>query len=387
MNILFISHDASRSGAPILLRNFIKWLKVNTTHEVSILLRLGGELESDFQDLAEFDYYYSKEYNNYKTLRQRLLNRCGHYKRRLKKHHLNLVNKYEKQRFDLIFSNTVVNLDVLNTLKVLDVPMISYVRELESTIAHFGGKGLIQGLDALNEKFIADSHAVKNNLIENHSIESSKIDVVHEYVDIPEQLPSQNITKSLRQELKIPPKAFIVGASGGGLWRKGYDLFIQTAIATCSKEGNENVFFIWVGGFKADKMYEIEYDLKKSGLEKRILFVGAQKEPLNYFSLFDIFFLASREEPFGIVGMESALFETPIICFEDAGGMPEFISDKCGISVLYLNIPSVCEAIEFFKTHPEDRASYGLNAKNKVLNHHSLEIKSKELLSIIETMR
>jgi glycosyltransferase involved in cell wall biosynthesis len=384
MKILFISHDASRSGGPILLRNFIRWISKNTNHEFQLLYRVGGLLEPDFQKLTITELFYPKYYNNYNTVMQKVLNRLGFYKFKLKRHHQNIVKKYRIEKFDVIYSNTVVNLDVLEVLKELKIPIITHVRELESTIEHFGGDRLIKGLNELNKYFIADSYAVKENLISKHAIKENKIEVVHEYVELPNELPNNLVSSCLRKELGIPENAFIVGASGGGLWRKGYDLFIQTAIASCKKVGNENVYFIWVGGFKSEIQSDIDFDLDKSGLKDKILFVGAQKKPLDYFSLFDVFVLASREEPFGIVGMESALFETPVLCFENSGGMPEFITEECGIAVPYLDIPKLVDAIQFFKDNEERRKQYGLNARNKVLGSHTLEIKSRELLKIME---
>lgn len=384
MKILFITHDASRSGGPILLRNFMRWIKENSTHKFQLLYRVGGILEPDFEELTISELFYPKYYNNYNTIGQKILNRLGYYKYKLKKHHIYLLKKYKTEKFDIIYSNTVVNLDVLKVLKELNIPIITHVRELESTIAHFGGNRLISGLNELNKHFIADSFAVKANLENKHTISQNKIEVVHEYVELPTELPNIDTNSNLRERLGIPENAFVVGASGGGLWRKGYDLFIQTAIASCKKEGNENVYFIWVGGFKIEILSEIEFDIEKSELKNRILFVGAQKNPLDYFSLFHVFILASREEPFGIVGMESALFKTPIICFENSGGMPEFITEECGIAVPYLDIPKMVEAVQFFKDNEVRRKQYGLNARNKVLNSHTLEIKSKELLKIME---
>lgn len=383
MKILFITHDASRTGGPILLRNFMQWISDNTNHEFELLYRAGGILEPDFDQITTTEIFYPKYYNNYHTIGQKILNRLGYYKFRLKKHHQFLLNKYKEQKFDIIYSNTVVNLDVLQVLNQLQIPIITHVRELESSIEHYGGTKLIEGLNKFNKHFIADSNAVKDNLIKKHAIKENKIEVVHEYVELPNELPNENVTNSLKKELGIPENAFVVGASGGGLWRKGYDLFIQTAIASCKMEGNENVFFIWVGGFKPEKEDEIAFDLEKSELKNRILFVGAQKKPLDYFSLFDVFVLASREEAFGIVGMESALFETPVLCFENSGGMPEFITQECGIAVPYLDIPKLVDAIQFLKDNENQRKQYGLNARNKVLSAHTLEIKSKELLKIM----
>ncbi len=387
MKILFISHDASRSGAPILLRNFIQWLHQNTEHQGILILRVGGVLETDFKAIIETHIFYPKWYNHYPTISKRFLNRIGWYKQKLLSVHSKCLKELKKENFDVIYSNTIVNTDVLTFLKPLNIPVITHVRELETTIEHYGGEQLIKKLDSLTTTFIADSFSVKENLNLRHNIENNKMSVVHEYVDIPDSLPSKEVATNLKDNLGIPENAFIVGASGGGLWRKGYDLFVQTAIATCSLPNHQNTYFIWVGGFKEKEEAQLRYDIEKSGLADKILFVGVQKEPLNYFSLFDVFVLASREEPFGIVGMEAALFKTPVICFEKAGGMPEFVANDCGLTIPYLNIPKLVEGINFLKENPQKRLEMGLHARNKVLKEHGLETKSKDILDIIENFK
>lgn len=383
MNILFISHDASRSGAPILLRNFINWLNTNTNNTCHLILRAGGILEIDFKNIVNYNIYYPEYYNNYKNITQRLLNRLGWYKYKLKIYHKRLLKQLKQQKFEIIYCNTVVNVDILDFLKPLNLPVLTHVRELESTIEHFGGKTLINRLNYHSQHFIADSHKVKENLIYTHSISENKISVVHEYVEIPDQLPSEIIRKKVKAELNLPSNSFVVGSAGGVLWRKGYDLFIQAAITSCNQPGNENMHFIWVGGFTAAKQYEIEYDIVKAKLKGRVHFIGAKANPLDYFSLFDIFVLPSREEPFGIVGLESALFETPIICFDQAGGMPEFVADNCGSIIPYLNIPELVKALNHYKQNPDIKKQHGINAKTKTIQSHSLNVKAQELLTIM----
>ncbi len=51
--VLFIrGHEASRTGALLVLLNFLRWLRGNSDVDFEILLRQGGELLGDFQALA-----------------------------------------------------------------------------------------------------------------------------------------------------------------------------------------------------------------------------------------------------------------------------------------------------------------------------------------------
>ena len=51
-SILFVSHDASRTGAPIALLTFLRWLRANTDYRFEVLLGCGGPLEPAFEALA-----------------------------------------------------------------------------------------------------------------------------------------------------------------------------------------------------------------------------------------------------------------------------------------------------------------------------------------------
>ena len=53
MKILFISHDASRTGAPILLLRLIEQIKIYSDFEILILLKNCGELKEDFERLGK----------------------------------------------------------------------------------------------------------------------------------------------------------------------------------------------------------------------------------------------------------------------------------------------------------------------------------------------
>ena len=57
--ILFISHDASRTGAPMVLLHLLNWLRINKPGiQVDLLVLSGGNLESELKK-------YAKHYSNY----------------------------------------------------------------------------------------------------------------------------------------------------------------------------------------------------------------------------------------------------------------------------------------------------------------------------------
>ena len=59
-NILFVSHDANRAGAQILLLRFLKLLKNHPDFKFSILLKEGGIIEKEFEEIAQSYYWIDK---------------------------------------------------------------------------------------------------------------------------------------------------------------------------------------------------------------------------------------------------------------------------------------------------------------------------------------
>ena len=124
------------------------------------------------------------------------------------------------------------------------------------------------------------------------------------------------------------------------------DLFIQLARETYRAEPRSELHFVWLGGHGYRHVpAELAHDLRKLGLERRIHFVGHRSDHLDYMATFDIFCLASREDPFPLVMLESAALGKPVICFDESGGAPEFVENDCGFVVPYLDIRAMAARV------------------------------------------
>ncbi|MFH2097996.1 MAG: hypothetical protein ABIJ95_00675, partial [Pseudomonadota bacterium] len=58
--ILFLLHDASRTGAPMVLLHFLRWLSGQGV-KFEILARRGGELLQDFAALGPTEIWYGED--------------------------------------------------------------------------------------------------------------------------------------------------------------------------------------------------------------------------------------------------------------------------------------------------------------------------------------
>lgn len=383
--VLFISHEANYSGAPIVLLHFLKWFKENTNISFEILLRKNGVLQSDFQAIAP-TLLFEELAPSQKSLKGRVLRRFGlqgEDKIYLKR----LAKKMSQNNIGLIYSNTVVNGDILELLCELDCPVICHVHELEYAIRFGAGLENFEKIKKATHHYIAVSNAVKENLIKNHNILDERVSVVHEF--IPAIFPSLDKADGNKNEihrrLNIPVNAKIVCASGTTEWRKGTDLFVQLARTVLEKYSSP-VHFIWVGGVNngARYYYELSHDVKNAGLEECVHFLGEQLNPSEYFKSSDVFTLLSREDPFPLVCLEAASLGKPIICFDNAGGEKEFVEEDSGFIVPYLDIAQMAEKVIALLNSPDLCQRLGERAKQKVRERHSVEITSPQIKKIIE---
>lgn len=383
MKILFLSHDALRTGAPIIFLNFLRWFRDNASIPFRIMLRNGGELEPDFQALGPVNVFNREMFSKMGLSKKSIL--FSRFKAVVNRIYLNNLKKQLLQdNIGLIYSNTVTNGEVLEFLSGLNCPVITYVHELEYWIRQTGLHNFNR-VKKYTTHYIAVSEAVKKNLVQTHKIPEKKVEVVYGFIPTSSGEIETQKTNNMRKILNIPNSAFIVGGSGFENWRKGQDLFIQLAISVSRKFKDRPVHFVWVGGNQTGiSFYKKTHDIKLSGIEDRIHFISQNSNPMDYYFIFDVFTMVSREDPFPLVNLEVAALGKPILCFENAGGTSEFIENDAGFVIPYLDIVAMADKVICLARDEALRKRLGSFAMHKVRERHAVEVIAPKVTEIIE---
>jgi len=381
--ILFINHDASRSGAPIILLNFLRWFKENSKIPFRVLSKNSGDLDQDFQKLAKLNFFKRTGLFGNAPLNPALLTK-GIHKVLNQLHFRHLLNELIKDDIGLIYSNTITNGEILKFLSVMNCPIITHVHELEYWI-HRSGPSNLEKVKSYTKLFIVVSEAVKEHLVINHDIPAERIEVIHGFIPVSVLIDRLDSANNPRKDMNIPDDAFIVGSSGMETWRKGKDLFIQLAIAVLSKVGDMPVHFVWVGGHPdSTEAYQIRHDLHHAGIENQVHFVDHVTNPLDYYNQFDAFAMVSREDPFPLVNLEAAALGKPIVCFNSAGGSPEFVGKDAGFVVPYLDINAMADKVVLLAMNKKIRKDLGSRGSAKVADCYDISVGALKILDVIE---
>jgi len=377
--ILFISHDATTTGAPIVLLNFLEWLNKEGRYELCIFLKHGGDLENKFQNIAPT---YAP------VIKTRLQRLFGKIKLKLnpKVEQFEMPLPLLKQSFDLIYINTVVCLDLVPYLKdKFNCPVICHVHENDFTIKYFYPEFVKKSNLDVVDHFIAVSRNTLDNLVTEYQINSEKISLVYGFIPIKTITEPTVSTELVKNELNISDE-FIVGGCGLTTWRKGIDLFVQLALKLDKLRSDNNIKLIWVGNISHEFISQFNYETKRLNIPDKIIFTGKKVDPQNYFQLFDVFALTSREDPFPLVALEAAALNKPILCFNDAGGMPEIIENrKNGIIVPYADVKQMAEQIIQLMDDNALKTEMGKNA-GKLVQNFDVAIAGKQIVKVIEQL-
>ena len=378
--ILFISHDSGRTGAPIGLLAFMQWLHANTHYRIGTILRAPGPLEPSFRALGPtltLGSSFLARSRFGRRLRRRL-------PRSLQEERGSIRRFFAKGDFQLIYSNTMTNGLVLDALAGTGVPVVTHVHELAYWISRAGPENLRQVI-AHSTAYVAAAQAVRNNLRENHQISAEKISVVYEHIRELPSVPSAADRIRARKLLGIPDGAIVVGGCGAEHWRKGRDLIPLLLVALRRYAPAKAVHFVWIGrpGNDVDEV-ALAHDLRTAGVETLFRSSGEVDNPFELFPAVDVFALLSRDDPYPLAALEVAATETPILCFDGAGGMPEFVQGDCGFAAPYLDLDAMASAVVRLTSDSALRAVYGRNARRKVATENLLATTGPQLLAVIE---
>lgn len=369
LRLLLICHHGGRTGAPLVFLRLAKWLSRQPGIEITTTILTDGPLASEFAqcgsvvspvELIDQSKSSGKFLQKWRFGRRRKENIASH--------------------FDLIYANTICVGEFLSKLP-RDIPVISHVHELDYWFSRVPQKPL-DFLMSRTTFFVAASNAVSNYLVDVRDVPVSKIGVCHEFID-PLVRASKEECAALRRTLNIPPNARVVVGSGCEFWRKGRDLV--PILLKCLCESFEETHFLWIGHSGPPEDEErLDFDLQRLNVKKRYHRIGEVANPIQYFSLGQVFALLSRDDPFPLVCLENVAVGNPVVCFEGAGGMPEFIGKVPDWVIPYGKIHLMAERINHLLSKTNETACRVELLKGMLENNYMTNVVAPKILDLIE---
>jgi glycosyltransferase involved in cell wall biosynthesis len=364
-HILFIGHEATLSGAPILLLNLMLLLQQQRSVRITLVIRRGGPLVEQYR-------------RHFPVI---VLKPAGYRQGGpLKKIAAILQNRLQLLRLfmvmpscDYVFSNTIINGPLLKTIAPFCKPVVTYVHELENVIRAYTSE--VAQTVQYTRCFGYPSLKVKEVLGNVCKIPEERLQRLSYYFpvnldEINNEAAKQAFVKTFRQRFGLTDSDMLIGGMGLASNRKGTDIFVEV----CGKVAaiNKKIKFCWIGNFDSPATEAaLKAQLKALHIENQLVFTGPLEH--NYYNLapFDLFFLSSREDPYPLVVLEAGFMQVPTLCFESSGGIPEFVGTDAGWIVPGLSADKAAAAIISLYDQRETLRTKGARAMQKSLQLHA----------------
>ena len=388
--ILFLGHAADRTGPPIYLLHFLRWLRAHRPEvEFEIALLSGGELLDDFRALAPTSVYEGLPPGPWDGLERHLL--AGHdpevaawwWATRRERQLREQMRQHGHCR--LVYVSGAPSIELARLLPPGERTILSHVHELEVGLAHrlqdHDRELLLEGA----ARIFVPAMAVSDHLVRRYQVDPATVELHQGMVEdasVTRTTSSPAERRSARLTRGLPVEGWIVGSCGSIEWRKATDLFLRMAWQLKRATLPEPVTFVWVGG-APDDIARAETQARIYGLEEAVHFVGVQSDPSAWFGLMDVFVLPAREDPFPLVCLEALATGCPVVAF-DNGGMPELLTLGCGEVVTYPDVAALSGAVEGLLRDEERRRSMGDRGQTLVRDRHDVLVLAPRLWASIE---
>jgi len=280
------------------------------------------------------------------------------------------IKRLIKERNAAIVHTFLFQANIIGKISVwlsgLKIPVISSIRVMEKQKKwHLFFEKLTSDIST---KFLVNSNALKNFLIEKKVAPSEKIEVIYNGIDV-ENLTTGDRDKIFK-EFNVSPESTLIVTCGRLHKQKGIEFLID---ALSSLTFSPSHFFTLLIIGDGPERKNLERKVKKLGLEKKVIFTGWRTDSQKIISCCDIFILPSLWEGTPNVILEAMAYGKPIIA-TSVGGVPELITHMVdGVLVPPGDTPALANAIQFVVSNKEKAIEFGKKAKEKISQKFRIE--------------
>ena len=306
--VLVVSHDAHPHGGQYLALNMARELKAIGV-PVSVALLGPGRLADEFRRICPVHEAFDDA----------------------------AIDALARQCRDdgtaLVIANTAVSGRVVPAFRREGIEVVSLVHELPGVIREYGLEATVASLVQGSRHVVVACDAVAtglsgfaaaNELRDKLVVRPQGLFTRSRYRGLRDLAPAR---AALRTRLGLGPQAKIVLTVGYADLRKGVDLVAEAAVALA---GDPDLHFVWVGHRDTSVQDRIDRVLRDGGMHDRFHFVGLDFDTDDYYAGADVYALASREDPFPSVVLESLSVGTPVLAFAGTGGGADLVAAHGG---------------------------------------------------------
>lgn len=378
--ILFILHEATESGAPMVVYSLMQWLKKNTDVEFDCYLIHGGSLFPKLQEICD-NVYQKPPYKHYRV-REKLQRLITQNKESQEESFFKVLTA---KSYDLIYLNSIFSIPEFRKIeKYFPRPKkVLHLHEAHFLISYFE-KLFPKGNPAENlDYLIAVSQTAKKAFLEKYAHPEDKVIIVYPHVD-KSSISTLEEKKSIRHQLGISDDTFVIGNIGNPHLVKSSEMLPILAYNLKKKYPDFNFKLLIVGG-GSDNVFSLsnKIDSEKLQVTDHIVFVEHQSDVIPYLQAMNLYAMISREESFSLMTVLAALNHIPLITYCNNGGPEELLSEDIAFFTDYLDVQMLTDTIYQLSENQEKLRNTAAKAHDHFLRLFENQKSNQRLWSAI----
>lgn len=354
--VLVVSHEATRTGAPILAWNIARELRKN--YRVVVLLLGNGTLVEAFDEVADaVAGPYAPAERDALALTSVVADLCSRF------------------TFEFAIVNSLASRSALQPLAENYVPTTLLMHEFfkfhcspDELVDAFAWTGQV----VFSANIVRDSADIERThpaVLRSHVLPQGKSQIPGDAPAVAAGAgnPADDAARIAALQAKIlgtrKRKPFIVLGAGTIEYRKGVDLFVATAAEIRRVAPDTDILMVWVGGVvEGHKQYAefVATQVEQAELEQHVEFVGETPDLEALYRFADLCFISSRLDPLPNIALDAATAGLPVLSFERATGVAEYfmgdmLLEQCVVP--FLNTEEAARRIVALYRQPSQRKS------------------------------
>ncbi len=301
--ILLVGHDGLRHGAQTLLLRIGRALQAQHGVAVAFLLLEGGPLEAEYRAVAPVTVASGQE-----TLEA-------------------MARSARAAGCSAALVNSAASARAVPVLQRNGLPSVLLVHELPQLLHEKGLAGPLRDAMALAETVVFPAALVRDRCLEAVASAPGRVAVLAQGIG-PAALPDDRLRDAIRAALHVPPDAMLALGMGYADLRKGFDLFLQ--VWRAARAAGQAVHFAWAGGIDPATHAYLGTEIAMAEATGTFRCLGHRDDTGALLGAADILVLTSREDPLPSVALEALAAGTPVVAFEETGGLPELLARHGG---------------------------------------------------------
>ncbi len=316
--IMVVSHEASRTGAPILALNIAT--NLSKKYNVVNVILGGGALRDEFAANSTAMYELDRLKLNDARIAAIMRSICADHK------------------FAYALVNSAESRSILPSLKAAGVPVLALLHEFAS---YTRPTTAFATIFENSDQVVFSTRITLENALEQCGVaRGAKIHVLPQGKCVVPGGASEEADRAREKkwlDAVLRPgggdREFVVLGAGTVEPRKAVDLFIECATRVIGAAGGGRFRFVWIGhGYNPEKDTAVSSyladQIKRAGIQGQMQIVRPTSEIEYAYRIADILLLSSRLDPLPNVAIDALIAGRPVICFERTTGVADFLLES-----------------------------------------------------------